>query len=33
MMLAELRRIFDLNQAGGRVEFEYDTRVYFGHLT
>lgn len=31
-MLAELRRIFDAHQKDGSVEFEYDTRVYFGHL-
>lgn len=33
LMLADLRRIFDENQRDGSVEFEYDTRVYFGHLT
>jgi SAM-dependent methyltransferase len=31
-MVAELRRLFDLRQSAGQVEFEYDTRVYFGHL-
>ena len=31
-MLAELRRIFDAHQAGGKVRMEYDTRLYFGHL-
>lgn len=31
-MLAALKRIFDANQKGGRVAFEYDTHVYFGHL-
>jgi SAM-dependent methyltransferase len=31
-MLAELRRIFDQHQSSGQVEFEYDTRIYFGHL-
>ncbi len=29
-MLAELGRIFDLHQSGGRVRFDYDTRVYLG---
>lgn len=32
-MLAELRRIFDANFAGGRVAFEYKTRLYFGRLS
>jgi len=31
-MLRELRRIFDGHQVSGRVTFEYDTRVYYGHL-
>lgn len=31
-MLEELRAIFDRHQNGGQVVFEYDTRVYFGHL-
>jgi SAM-dependent methyltransferase len=31
-MLCELRRIFDNHQANGRVSFDYDTRVHFGHL-
>jgi SAM-dependent methyltransferase len=31
-MLAELRRIFQTHEKDGSVEFEYDTRVYFGHL-
>ena len=31
-MIAELRRLFDLHQRGGRVAFEYDTRVYWGRL-
>lgn len=29
-MLLELGRIFDRHQAGGRVRFDYDTRVYLG---
>lgn len=32
-MLAELRRIFDRHQRGGRVVFEYDTNLYYGHLS
>ncbi len=38
-MLRELRRIFDAHQvfdahqAGGRVAFEYNTRLYFGQLS
>jgi SAM-dependent methyltransferase len=31
-MLRELRRIFDLHLAAGRVTFEYKTRLYFGRL-
>jgi len=31
-MLGELRRIFELHAAGGRVWFDYKTRVYFGRL-
>jgi SAM-dependent methyltransferase len=31
-MLHELRRMFDAHQVGGRVTFEYNTRVYFGQL-
>lgn len=32
-MLRDLRRIFDAHQAGGRVAFEYNTRLYFGRLS
>jgi ubiquinone/menaquinone biosynthesis C-methylase UbiE len=32
-MLAELKQIFDGYQQGGTVTFEYETRVYYGHLT
>jgi len=32
-MIAELRRIFDVNNTAGRVAFEYDTRVYLGRLS
>jgi ubiquinone/menaquinone biosynthesis C-methylase UbiE len=31
-MLRELRRIFDEHQVNGRISFDYDTRVYYGHL-
>jgi ubiquinone/menaquinone biosynthesis C-methylase UbiE len=31
-MLRELRRIFDGHQVQGKVSFDYDTRVYYGHL-
>jgi hypothetical protein len=31
-MLRELRRIFAEHAAGGRVAFDYKTRVYFGRL-
>ena len=29
-MLAELRRVFDAHERGGRVRVEYDTEVYYG---
>ena len=32
-MLAALRKIFDARQKNGTVAFEYDTHVYYGHLT
>lgn len=31
-MLAELRRIFEVYQSGGRVRFDYKTQVYYGRL-
>jgi SAM-dependent methyltransferase len=31
-MTSELERIFNEHNKGGIVTFEYDTRVYFGHL-
>jgi ubiquinone/menaquinone biosynthesis C-methylase UbiE len=31
-MLRELHRIFDGHQVNGKVSFDYDTRVYYGHL-
>jgi ubiquinone/menaquinone biosynthesis C-methylase UbiE len=31
-MLRELRRIFNEHQVNGCVSFDYDTRVYYGHL-
>jgi SAM-dependent methyltransferase len=32
-MLSKLREIFDANAENGRITFEYDTKVYYGHLT
>lgn len=32
-MLAELRRIFDRFETNGQVAFEYDTELYFGHVS
>jgi SAM-dependent methyltransferase len=32
-MLKELRKIFDAHASGGRVAFDYTTRMYFGRLT
>lgn len=32
-MLSELKRIFDAHHRNGRVAFEYETHVYYGHLT
>jgi SAM-dependent methyltransferase len=32
-MLAELRQIFDRNQQQGTLDFEYDTRIFWGHLS
>lgn len=31
-MLAALRELFDAHQEGGKVSFDYDTRLYYGHL-
>jgi SAM-dependent methyltransferase len=31
-MLSELETIFDKHKDGGKVTFEYKTRVYYGHL-
>jgi ubiquinone/menaquinone biosynthesis C-methylase UbiE len=31
-MMRELRRIFDEHHMDGRVSFDYDTRVYYGHV-
>jgi hypothetical protein len=31
-MLAELRRIFDSHQSGGKIRMEYDTRLYCARL-
>ncbi|HVQ38813.1 MAG TPA: class I SAM-dependent methyltransferase [Pyrinomonadaceae bacterium] len=32
-MMSELEEIFRTRQRGGIVDFEYDTRIYYGHLT
>jgi SAM-dependent methyltransferase len=32
-MMAELRTIFDRYQVNGRIEFEYETRLYYGRLS
>jgi ubiquinone/menaquinone biosynthesis C-methylase UbiE len=32
-MLSALKRIFETHQQNGQVVFEYDTKVYYGHLT
>jgi SAM-dependent methyltransferase len=32
-MMAELRRIFDAHQKNGTIEFQYETRLYYGHLS
>lgn len=31
-MLAELRRLFDKHAVSGKVQVDYKTRIYFGHL-
>jgi len=31
-MMAELKRIFEAHQAGGRLPMEYETKIYFGQL-
>ncbi len=31
-MLAKLEEVFAANQEAGRVSFEYDTKVFYGHL-
>lgn len=31
-MMEELRELYETHQKNGRVEFQYDTRVYYGHL-
>lgn len=33
LMLRELRNIFDEHADGGQVTLEYDTEIYFGHVT
>jgi SAM-dependent methyltransferase len=32
-MIAELGRIFEANQESGKVDFDYETEVYYGQLT
>lgn len=32
-MVSKLVKIFDENKSAGTVTFEYDTRIYYGHLT
>jgi ubiquinone/menaquinone biosynthesis C-methylase UbiE len=32
-MLAELEEIFHANQKAGMVSFEYETKIYYGHLS
>jgi SAM-dependent methyltransferase len=32
-MLSKLKEIFNRNKKAGAVTFEYDTRIYYGHLT
>ena len=31
-MLAALKKVFETRQKNGRIAFEYDTHVYYGHL-
>jgi SAM-dependent methyltransferase len=31
-MLADLRAVFDANQKDGRIDFDYETEVYYGQL-
>ncbi len=33
IMMSDLEGIFNARQSDGIVDFEYDTRIYFGHLT
>ena len=32
-MVTRLREVFEANQTGGEVSFDYDTKVYYGRLT
>lgn len=32
-MIAILREVFEKHQRGGTIAFEYDTRIFYGHLT
>ncbi|MEJ2617829.1 MAG: hypothetical protein P8Z35_22935, partial [Ignavibacteriaceae bacterium] len=31
-MVEELEKIFNQNEVGGKIQFEYDTELYFGTL-
>jgi hypothetical protein len=31
-MLSDLRKVFDANEKDGRIVFEYETELYYGHL-
>lgn len=33
LMISELEQIFNARNLNGVVDFEYDTRIYYGHLT
>ena len=32
-MLTELEKLFNATQKNGVVSFDYETKIYFGHLT
>ncbi len=32
LMVNRLRRVFDQYESGGKVEIEYDTRIYYGYI-
>jgi ubiquinone/menaquinone biosynthesis C-methylase UbiE len=33
LMISSLRQVFEEHQQGGTIEFEYDTRVYYGRIS